>query len=183
MQSKQFSSSQKFLCAKNCCLYCFLFADFCFVSCFLLVLLFCIAKIFLHRTIEIVLIASFYSTTYVYPPQPAYRELFFTKFFYWHPPIFNCINRKCENFVIIYEFCVCVCVCVCVCACVCVRENIFLCVCENLIEPYLSVRISFCLMLSVRIFSYLCSSVIIFQNIFLLFTVFMKISKCMNTII
>ena len=37
------------LCAKNCCFYCLAFACFCFVSCFLFVLWFCVAKTFSHK--------------------------------------------------------------------------------------------------------------------------------------
>ena len=49
MQNKQFIPLMRFLCTENCCFCCLVFAYFCFVSWFLLVLYFCVAKIFLKK--------------------------------------------------------------------------------------------------------------------------------------
>ena len=57
-QNNQFSPSQKFLCAKNYCLCCFLFACFCFVNWLLLVTCFCGSNFFCKK-IEIVLMTSY----------------------------------------------------------------------------------------------------------------------------
>ena len=65
-QNKQFSPLMKFLSTKHCCFCCLIFACFCFVSWFLLVLCFLCRKTFLEKTnkqtknrYKIVLIASF----------------------------------------------------------------------------------------------------------------------------
>ena len=56
----------KFLCVKSCCFCCLVFAYFCFVSWFLLVV--CFAKIFLKK-IWVCLDNLIYYTTDVYSPQ------------------------------------------------------------------------------------------------------------------
>ena len=82
-KTNNFSPLMKFLCAKNCCfvvqcsLDFVLLVEFCF---------FCVPKISLKK-IETVLIASFTILLKCTPPQPSYRELFFTKFFYLYPLI------------------------------------------------------------------------------------------------
>ena len=43
-QNKQFPPSQKFICTKNCCLFCFLFACFCFFGLLLFDSRFCVLK-------------------------------------------------------------------------------------------------------------------------------------------
>ena len=153
-----FYSLTKFLYPKNCCLYCLVFAQFSFVGLFLIVLCFLHLKIFLREINreKVVLIASIAILLIWTPLNPP--MVFFTKLFYLHAPSFKCVNLL-WSFVRISSFC-----------------------CVNLFEPYLSVRISSYLWLSVRTSSYLWSSWGSFKTSFC-FLVFMKLSKCMNTII
>ena len=70
---------------KNCCFCCLVFVYFCFVSWFLLVLCFYVAK-FLFKKFEFVLIATFIILLMCSPLKPSYGELFSTNlvpiFFY-----------------------------------------------------------------------------------------------------
>ena len=133
---------------------------------------FCVAKIFLKK-FDFVLIAWFTMLLMCTPVNHPMENLFFQQFFHQFFTNFFISMRLflsvrifhdhlweyflfCENLFLSMVIC----------------ENIFF-FCENLFEPFLFVRIP----------SYLWSFVRIFENISLLFTTDVKISKCINTII
>ena len=73
----------KFLSVKICCFCCLVFAyfSFCYLVCTCFVF-FCVAKVSIEKNWAC-LDSLIYYTSDMYPPQPIYKNLFFTNFFFF----------------------------------------------------------------------------------------------------